>query len=67
MLCIVPGLAGAHLDLLAALRIAQSLGAPPALAVTLLGSLRHGWHEGLASRVPIEPGSMGSRWKPAHE
>jgi hypothetical protein len=50
MLCIVPGFAGAHLDLPAALRITESLGVPPALAVTLLGALRQGWHEGLASR-----------------
>ena len=67
MLCIGSGFAGPELDLPAALRITESLGVPPALALTLLGALRQGWHEGLASRVPIEPGSMGSRWRPAHD
>jgi hypothetical protein len=54
MLCIVPGFAGAHLDIPASLRIAESLGVPAAVAVTLLGSLRQGWHEGLASRRPAD-------------
>jgi hypothetical protein len=52
MLCIVPGLAGPHLDIPSALRIAESLGVPPMLAVTLLGALRQGLLEGLASRRP---------------
>jgi hypothetical protein len=55
MLCIVPGFAGPELDLPAALRITESLGVPPAVAVTLLGALRHGWHEGLASRRAADP------------
>lgn len=50
MLCIVPGFASAHLDIPAALRITESLGVPPALALTLLGALRQGLLEGLASR-----------------
>jgi hypothetical protein len=50
MLCIVPGFAGPELDLPVALRITESLGVPSALALTLLGALRQGWHEGLASR-----------------
>jgi hypothetical protein len=50
MLCIGSGLAGPELNLPAALRIAESPGVPPALAVMLLGALRQGWHEGLASR-----------------
>jgi hypothetical protein len=52
MLSIGAGFAGPDLDLPGALRIAESLGVPPALAVTLLGALRQGWHEGLASRRP---------------
>jgi hypothetical protein len=52
MLCIGSGFAGPELDLPAALRITESLGVPPPLAVTLLSALRHGWHEGLASRRP---------------
>lgn len=50
MLCMGAGMAGPELDLPAALRITESLGVPPALAVTLLGGLRQGWHEWLASR-----------------
>lgn len=67
MLCIGSGFAGPELNLPVALRITESLGVPPALAVTLLGSLRQGWHEGMASRVPIEPGSMGARRRSAHD
>jgi len=52
MLCIVPGFAGPELDVPGALRIAESLGVSPALAVMLLGALRQGWHEGLTSRRP---------------
>lgn len=52
MLCIGSGFAGPELDLPAALRITESLGVPPPLAVTLLGSLRQGWLEGFASRRP---------------
>ena len=57
MLCIVPGFAGPDLDVPGALRIAESLGVPPALGVTLLGALRQGWHEGLAARVPDAAGT----------
>jgi hypothetical protein len=67
MLCIVPGFAGPDLDVPGALRIAESLGVPAPLALTLLGALRQGWHEGLAARVPVEQGSTGARWRPAHE
>jgi hypothetical protein len=67
MLCIGSGFGGPELDLPAALRITESFGVPPMLALTLLGSFRQGWHEGLASRVPIEPGSMGARWRSAHD
>jgi hypothetical protein len=52
MLCIGSGFAGPEIDLPGALRIAESLGVPPALGVMLLGALRQGWHEGLASRRP---------------
>lgn len=52
MLCMNAGMAGPELDLPGALRIAESLGVPAPVALTLLGALRQGWHEGLAKRNP---------------
>ncbi|WP_019013907.1 MULTISPECIES: hypothetical protein [Elioraea] len=49
MLCLVSGFAGPHLDVPAALRIAESLGADTRVAVTLLGMIREGMDEGFAT------------------
>jgi hypothetical protein len=51
MLCIVPGFAGPHLDVPAALRVAESLGAEARVAIPLLGMIRDGMHEGLAKHL----------------
>ncbi|WP_333669556.1 hypothetical protein [Elioraea tepidiphila] len=48
MLCLVPGFAGLQLDVPAALRVAESLGAGTRVAVTLLGMIRDGMNEGFA-------------------
>ena len=49
MLCLVPGLAGPQLDVPAALRVAESLGASLRVSVTLLGMIREGMDEGFAT------------------
>jgi hypothetical protein len=51
MLCLVPGVAGPQLDVPAALRVAESLGADTRVAVTLLGMIREGMDEGFAKHL----------------
>jgi hypothetical protein len=55
MLCLVPGFAGLHLDVPAALRVAESLGAEARVAIPLLGMIRDGMHEGFAKQRAASP------------
>ena len=49
MLCLVSGFAGPQLDVPAALRVAERLGADTRVAVMLLGMIREGMDEGFAN------------------